>query len=65
MGPNSRRRVSPTRRRSPGFYWSEQLGTAGTLIVLTTLGGLGGAALYGVVPPEAGRRRPGPIAAPD
>ena len=39
-----------------GFYWQEQFGSAGTIIVLTTLGGLGGAALYGVF-------RPKPVAA--
>ena len=38
------------------FYWNEQLGSAGTIILLTTLGGLGGAALYGVF-------RPKPVAA--
>ncbi len=38
------------------FYWNEQLGSAGTVLVLTTLGGLGGAALYGVF-------RPKPVAA--
>ena len=39
-----------------GLYWREQTGTAGTLILLTTLGGLAGAAVYGVV-------RPKPVAA--
>jgi hypothetical protein len=34
------------------FYWSEQFGSAGTMLVLTTLGGLGGAALYGVFRPK-------------
>lgn len=38
------------------FYWSEQLGSASTVLVLTTLGGLGGAALYG-------RFRPKPVSA--
>jgi hypothetical protein len=38
------------------FYWSEQFGSAATILVLTTLGGLGGAAIYGVV-------RPKPVAA--
>ena len=35
------------------FYWSEQFGSAGTILVLTTLGGVGGAALYGVFRPKA------------
>jgi hypothetical protein len=34
------------------FYWREQFGSAGTILVLTTLGGLGGAALYGVFRPK-------------
>ena len=34
------------------FYWSEQFGSAGTVVLLTTLGGLGGAALYGVFRPK-------------
>ncbi len=29
------------------FYWNEQLATAGLLVVLGTLGGLGGGVLYG------------------
>jgi hypothetical protein len=36
-----------------GFYWGEQLGSAGTIVLLTTLGGLGGAGLYGVFRPKA------------
>jgi hypothetical protein len=36
------------------FYWSEQLGTAGTVAALAILGGLGGAAFYGA------RARPNP-----
>ena len=35
-----------------GLYWSEQFGSAGTVVVLTALGGLGGAALYGVFRPK-------------
>ena len=35
------------------FYWQEQFGTAGTLVLLTTLGALGGAAIYGVARPKA------------
>jgi hypothetical protein len=34
------------------FYWGEQFGSAATILVLTTLGGLGGAALYGVFRPK-------------
>ncbi len=36
------------------FYWSEQLGTASTVFVLGLLGGLGGAAIYGIARPKAG-----------
>jgi hypothetical protein len=35
-----------------GFYWSEQFGSATTVLVLTLLGGLGGAMLYGVFRPQ-------------
>jgi hypothetical protein len=35
------------------FYWTEQLKTAGLLVVLTTLGGLGGGLVYGVAGPRA------------
>jgi hypothetical protein len=34
------------------FYWGQQLSTAGTLLLVTTLGGLGGGALYGVFRPK-------------
>jgi hypothetical protein len=34
------------------FYWSQQLQTAGLMIVLTTVGGLGGGLIYGVVRPK-------------
>lgn len=34
------------------FYWQEQFGTASRVILLTTLSGLGGAALYGVFRPR-------------
>ena len=33
-------------------YWREQLATATTLLVITTVGGLGGAVIYGVVRPR-------------
>ena len=36
-----------------GFYWGEQLSSAGTIVLLTTVGGLGGAGLYGVFRPKA------------
>ena len=36
------------------FYWSEQFGSAATVVVLTAIGGLGGAALYGTFRPKAG-----------
>ena len=53
-----RARPGPRRRRCHGrrvvheFYWAEQFGTAGTLVLVTTIGGLGGAALYGVFRPK-------------
>ena len=40
------------------FYWSEQGGSAATILLLTTLGGLGGAAIYGVVRPKASQPAP-------
>ncbi len=40
------------------FYWSQQLATAGLLIGLTTLGGLGGAGLYGAFRPKPPRAEP-------
>jgi hypothetical protein len=44
-----------------GFYWSQQFTVAGLLVAITTVGGLGGALLYGVfrpkpAPPAAGER---------
>ncbi|HSW43326.1 MAG TPA: hypothetical protein VLM76_12520 [Patescibacteria group bacterium] len=36
------------------FYWREQFGTAGTVFVLSLLGGIGGAAVYGLARPKAG-----------
>jgi hypothetical protein len=35
------------------FYWSEQLTGAGTVVALTTLGGVGGAGLYGLFRPKS------------
>jgi hypothetical protein len=34
------------------FYWSSQFATAGLIILVTTIGGLGGAAIYGVTRPN-------------
>ncbi|MFI5225391.1 MAG: hypothetical protein ACHQ3P_01815 [Candidatus Limnocylindrales bacterium] len=34
------------------FYWNQQFGTAETLLLITTAGGLGGAFLYGLVRPK-------------
>jgi hypothetical protein len=42
------------------FYWGEQLGTAGTVFILTILGGLGGGAIYGIARPKAGTPAPAP-----
>jgi hypothetical protein len=41
------------------FYWSQQFQSAGMVLVLTTLGGLGGAAIYGVTRPKAPRASTG------
>lgn len=35
------------------FYWSTQFRTAGSMLVLTAVGGLGGAFLYGISRPKA------------
>ena len=35
------------------FYWSQQFQSAGLVLLLTTVGGLGGAAIYGVTRPRA------------
>jgi hypothetical protein len=35
-----------------GFYWGEQFSSGGTVVILSTLGGLGGAALYGLFRPN-------------
>ena len=34
------------------LYWSEQLSSAATVLVLTVAGGLGGATLYGLFRPK-------------
>jgi hypothetical protein len=41
------------------FYWSQQLAAAGLVVALTTVGGLGGALLYGVFRPKAVPPTPG------
>ena len=46
------------------FYWGEQFSTAATIIVLTTLSGLGGAALYGVTRPKPEAVVSGPESTP-
>jgi hypothetical protein len=40
------------------FYWSQQFQAAGLILVLTTVGGAGGAAIYGVTRPK--RTTPAP-----
>lgn len=44
-----------------GFYWSEQLSSAGAIVVLSLVGAAGGAGLYGVARPR--RSAPGSTAA--
>ncbi len=48
------------------FYWSQQFQSAALILVLTTLGGLGGAAVYGVTRPRstapAAASTPAPVA---
>ena len=34
------------------FYWNQQFSTAETLLLITTVGGFGGAFLYGLVRPK-------------
>jgi hypothetical protein len=41
-----------------GVYWSEQFRTAATVFLLTAVGGVGGAVLYGVAGPKAAARQP-------
>ena len=40
-----------------GFYWTQQVSSAATVLVLTLAGGIGGGLLYGVFRPK-----PGPVA---
>lgn len=42
-----------------GFYWREQFGTAGTVFVLTVIGGLMGGVLYGAFRPKPTEANPG------
>lgn len=35
------------------FYWREQFGSAGTIVLFSSLGGVGGAGLYGVFRPKS------------
>lgn len=43
-----------------GFYWREQLSTGGVIVLLTALGGLGGAGLFGL---SRSKSVPGSVAA--
>ena len=40
-----------------GFYWGQQISSAGTILVLTLAGGLGGGILYGVFRPKIAATR--------
>jgi hypothetical protein len=42
-----------------GFYWNEQLGTAGMVLVLTVVGSLLGGGLYGAFRPKPTEANPG------
>jgi hypothetical protein len=35
-----------------GFYWGEQFSNGSTIVLLTVVGGVGGAALYGLSRPK-------------
>jgi hypothetical protein len=45
-----------------GFYWGQQASSAGTVLLLTVLGGLGGGVLYGTFRPKPDARRAPTIA---
>lgn len=47
-----------------GFYWGQQASAAGTVLVLTLAGGLGGGILYGVFRPRPGASTVPSAAAP-
>lgn len=55
MGPELEAAGITTVEEFTAFYWSEQLGTASTVFVLGLLGGLGGAAIYGIARPRPWR----------
>jgi len=40
-----------------GFYWGQQVSSAGTVLLLTLAGGLGGGLLYGTFRPKTGAAR--------
>ena len=40
-----------------GFYWGQQASSAGSVLLLTVLGGLGGGILYGTFRPKSDERR--------
>ena len=40
-----------------GFYWGQQASSAGTVLVLTVIGGLGGGILYGTFRPKVSPAR--------
>jgi len=44
------------------FYWNQQFGVAGSLLILTTAGGLGGAVLYRLFRPKPAVPKDGTIA---
>ncbi|HET7702088.1 MAG TPA: hypothetical protein VFK35_01715 [Candidatus Limnocylindrales bacterium] len=46
-----------------GYYWRQQASSAGTVLVLTLLGGIGGGILYGTFRPKTGPK-PDPAADP-
>jgi hypothetical protein len=43
------------------FYWGQQASSAGTVLVLTLLGGLAGGVLYGTFRPKTGLARSSPV----
>ena len=46
------------------LYWNQQFTVAGALLIATTMGGLGGAAMYGVLRPKSTGQGHGSVAAP-
>ena len=45
------------------FYWSQQVQAAGLILVLTSVGGLGGAVAYGLTRPRSGAPSETPVGA--